>query len=87
MSDNIKNIIERAVKTFVEAFISTLLVGLTTFDYNTMPDKKKIITILLLPAIATALSAMWNFIQSKAPKDTEVIGTAEITYTEEEIDE
>ena len=71
MSDNIKNILERAVKTFVEAFISTLLVGLTTFDYNTMPDKKKIITILLLPAIATALSAMWNFIQSKAPKDNE----------------
>lgn len=69
MSDKTKNIIERAVKTFCEAFISTLVVGLGTFNYSDMSDKKKIITILLLPSLATAISAAWNYIQTKFPKE------------------
>lgn len=69
MSDKTKNIIERAVKTFFEAFISTLIVGFSAFDYTELSDKKKVFTVILLPAIAAALSAAWNYIQSKHPPD------------------
>lgn len=71
MSENTKNIIERAIKTFCEAFISTLVVGLGTFNYSDMSDKKKVLTILLLPSLATAISAAWNYIQSKTSKSEE----------------
>lgn len=69
MKDSTKNIIERAVKTFLEAFISTIVVGLGTFNYSDMSDKKKILTVILLPALATAISAAWNYLQTKFPKE------------------
>lgn len=62
-----KDIIERAVKTFIQAFLSSLVVFLnsyTTFD-------KTLVKSALIGAIASGLSALMNYILNLIDKGDE----------------
>ena len=55
-----KNIVERAVKTFIEAFIGSLVVLIPTADFSSSVALKS----LLVSAIATGISAVLNLVQN-----------------------
>jgi len=54
------DIVERALKTFVQGFVAYLIIsvdGLTNFT------DMEVIKAILLGAVASGLSAMWNYIK------------------------
>ncbi len=52
-----RNIIERALKTFFEAFISSLVITLPNADLT----DTAVLTSIIIGAIATGISALLNF--------------------------
>ena len=55
-----KEIIERALKTFVEAFIPTFIAALAAADYTNVEILPRILVSILISAAATGISAVWN---------------------------
>ena len=68
-----KNILERAVKTFVEAFISTILTEvcavLSSSNFNDVGLSWKLFMPVIVSALAAALSAAWNYILEKTKEN------------------
>lgn len=60
MSAKTKNIIERAVKTFLETAISYLIAHLSGVDFFGSDEGKTVWVGLALSAGAAGLSAAWN---------------------------
>lgn len=55
-----KNVLERALKTFVEAFIPAIVAALAAADYTDLEMLPRIMTAILISAAATGISAVWN---------------------------
>lgn len=57
--EKIKDVVSRASKTFVQAFVSSIsvdaLIGVTDFD-----TLKKLAISVLIAAVAAGISAVWN---------------------------
>lgn len=72
---NWKDIGIRALKTFIQAFVSSFTIdavfGVTTFD-----GLKSVLISVLIAATASAISATWNFVTNYI---SEKIGMIEIT--------
>lgn len=68
-----KDILERAGKTFVQAFISTILTEvcalLSSPSFDALNFSWKIFMPVLVSAIAAALSAAWNYILQKTESE------------------
>ena len=60
MSENTKNIIERAVKTFIETAVSYLIAQLAGVNFFESDQSKAIWFGAALSAGAAGLSAVWN---------------------------
>lgn len=68
MTARVKDIIERAVKTFVQAALAVLIPTLIAYFNGTITEFTP--QVILFPAIAAGLSALWNtFFPSKAQKE------------------
>lgn len=70
---NKKNVAERAVKTFVEAFFSTLVPEIVVIGTGGLTDITtiwKTLTPFIIAALATAISATWNGLSNYLKKDT-----------------
>lgn len=62
-----KEIATRALKTFIQAFISTLLTEITALatqvgNFDDIDLSWKIALPIVIPAIAAATSALWNYL-------------------------
>ena len=55
-----KQIVERALKTFVEAFIPTFAAALAAADYTDMETLPRVLIAIAISAAATGISAVWN---------------------------
>lgn len=68
-----KNIIERAIKTFVEAFCGTLVPEVCVILSNGFPESWSALWLILAPVISGALgagiSATWNYIEGKLKEE------------------
>ena len=64
MKDKIKDIVIRALKTFIQGFIATLLVLIK--DSNITDTK--ILKSLIIGALAGGISAVMNFVYNLLPK-------------------
>lgn len=65
MSKKTKDILERAAKTFVEAFVSAIIANLALFT-DSLGDYGKLKAVAIsvgVGAIASGISAAWNAIQ------------------------
>jgi hypothetical protein len=60
MSGKTKNVIERAVKTFIETAVSYLIAHLSGANFFENNDSKTVWVGLALSAGAAGLSAVWN---------------------------
>ena len=60
MKTDWKNVCERAVKTFVEAFIPALTAALAGADLTDMDTLPRVLVALAISAAATGISAVWN---------------------------
>jgi len=68
MTARVKDIIERAVKTFVQAALAVLIPTLIAYFNGTITEFTP--QVILFPAIAAGLSALWNtFFPNKAQKE------------------
>ena len=65
MSDKTKDIIERAAKTFVEAFVSSIIANLSLFadSLGDMATLKGVAISVGIGALAAGISAAWNATQ------------------------
>lgn len=59
MNDKVKNVLERAFKTFAEAFIAYVVAHIAVGDLFT-DGGTKVLLALLVSAGAAGLSAVWN---------------------------
>jgi len=55
-----KQVLERAIKTFVEAFIPAIVTALAAADYTDIDTLPRVLIAVLLSAAATGISAVWN---------------------------
>lgn len=65
MSEKTKDILERAIKTFIEAFVSALVANLALFT-EALGDAAALKSLAIsvgVGALATGISAAWNAIQ------------------------
>lgn len=53
-------VFERAMKTFVEAFIPSLVTALAAADYTDLDTLPRVMIAVILSAVATGISAVWN---------------------------
>lgn len=64
MTKEKKDVLERARKTFIETLVSTILGSLAIVDWT---DPSRIVdclvTVVMIPALATAFSAVWNILK------------------------
>ena len=70
MSDKVKNVLERAGKTFFEAFVSSIIAHLTLFQ-DALGDSAKVKAVLIsvgVGAFAAGVSAAWNTIETAINK-------------------
>lgn len=56
-----KDIAERALKTFLQAFISSITID-SIFEVTTMEGLKSVLVSMLIAAMASAVSVTWNFV-------------------------
>ena len=64
-----KDYIWRIVKTFIQAFIPALIVGLKSLDL-TQKFTWTVVISLVIPAVAAGLSAIMNIDKLKNPPET-----------------
>ena len=55
-----KNVLERALKTFVEAFIPTMVAALAGADFTDLEALPRVLVAIAISAAATGISAVWN---------------------------
>jgi len=55
-----KELIERALKTFVEAFIPTLAAAIGAADVTNLETLPRVLAAVAISAAATGISAVWN---------------------------
>ncbi len=65
MKDKIKDIAERAIKTFIQGFLGSLAVLLPNSDYSDLSVLKSVI----IGALAGGLSALMNLLLNYINKD------------------
>ena len=65
-----KNILERCLKTFIEVFLMTAFVALKNVDFSNIDKEaiKDIAVAVIIPAGSTAISAVWNTVQTLIKK-------------------
>lgn len=68
-----KDWVERALKTFVQAFFGVLIPAICTMLSNGWPESWGKVWVILAPtisaALASAISAVWNIILESMMKD------------------
>ena len=68
MTARARDILERVIKTFVQAALAVLIPTLIAYFNGTITEFTP--QVILFPAIAAGLSALWNtFFPSKAQKE------------------
>jgi hypothetical protein len=60
MSTNFKNILERAIKTFVEVAVTTVIANLSGVDISVQGKDRTFWIGIGIAAASAALSAVWN---------------------------
>ncbi len=60
--EKIKDILIRALKTFVQAFLSAISVD-ALFGVTDADTLKKVLISILIAATAAGISAVWNFVK------------------------
>lgn len=68
MTERVKDILERAIKTFVQAALAVLIPTLIAYFNGVITEFS--VPVIVYPAIAAGLSAIWNaFFPSKTQRD------------------
>ena len=81
--EKVKNITERVVKTFIQAFVSALSID-SLFGVTDLDTLKRVLVSIAIAALAAGISAVWNLIQSYVNGKLDKITTTE---EEDNIDE
>lgn len=78
-----KDIGVRALKTFIQAFISSFAID-SFFGVTTLDGFKAVLVSILIAATASAISATWNFITNYVSEKIELIEITDDTNGESE---
>lgn len=62
MNKKLKDILVRSLKTFVQAFIATLVVMLPNADFTDLTTLKTTLISIVIGALASGISAVMNII-------------------------
>ena len=70
---NWKDIGIRALKTFIQAFIGSIILGITSIDYTTLTkdNYKAVLLPIAIGGISAGISACWNMISGLLNKGDE----------------
>lgn len=77
--EKIKDILIRALKTFVQAFLSAISVDALLVDITNLDAFKKILVGVLIAAVAAGISAVWNMALDAINKHFAGKGTGTMT--------